>query len=156
MHDFARNYLISGLSGTPTVLAHLANQISPDAWDRRPVPDRFTLREIYAHMADWDAVWLERLTTALESDDPQFPDRDPGRMAIANDYASVDPTQCIQQFRDRRSELLQTLEGLSPDDWDRQGEHSVRGPVTIEDLAVTALGHDAYHIAQIAEWIDQT
>lgn len=156
MDEFARNYLLSGLTGTPTVLEHLSTQISPEAWDRRPVENRFTLREIYAHMAEWDAVWLERLATALESDDPRFPDRDPGQMAIDNDYASADPSQCLDQFRVRRSELLQRLKGMSSGGWGRQGEHPERGTVTIEDLIVTALGHDAYHVAQIAEWIEHT
>ena len=28
--------------------------------DRKPDPERFTIREVVAHMADWEGVWLER------------------------------------------------------------------------------------------------
>lgn len=155
LNDFTRRYLLHGMEDSPIVLQHLADQATPDAWDRRPDPDRFTLREILAHMADWDAVWLERLEIMLapDGDDAHIPDHDPGQRALENDYANADPATSLQGFRARRAELVNRLGNLGTDDWQRAGQHDVRGPFTVADLAVTALGHDSYHLAQVAEWL---
>lgn len=153
IHEFTRNYLLNGLEGSPTVLAQLMTGIPSDAWDRRPDPDRFTLREVVAHLADWERVWQERVETALTADPAVFPDRDPGQLALDGDYASADPETSAREFRERRAELVGQLGELSSEDWQRSGEHPLRGVLTIEDLAVTALGHDGYHLHQVSEWI---
>ena len=49
-------YLLLDLESAPEALARLlADVTDPAAWDRRPDPDRFTLREMVAHLADWKA-----------------------------------------------------------------------------------------------------
>lgn len=153
IHDFTRSYLLHGLAGSPTVLGQLMTQIPADAWDRRPDPERFTLREVVAHLADWERVWQERVETALTADPAVFPDRDPGQLALDGDYASADPETSVRQFQERRAELVRQFRELSSEDWQRSGKHPIRGILTIEDLAVTALGHDGYHLNQVSEWI---
>ena len=53
------DYLLSALEGAPDVIAALLDGVPPDdaLWDRRPDPERFSLREIVAHLADWDGVY---------------------------------------------------------------------------------------------------
>jgi len=155
LNDFTRSYLLHGLEDSPVVLQHLMAQAPSDAWDRRPDPDRFTLREIVAHLADWDEVWLERLDIMLTQDDTNahIPDRDPGQLARDNDYSRAVPAESLQRFQTRRTELVSRLQNLQTDDWQRAGQHEARGPFTVEDLAVTALGHDNYHLAQVTEWV---
>ena len=59
-----RKYLLSALAGTPVVADRLLLDVHADdpRWDFRPEPDRFTLREVVAHLADWEPIHLERLT----------------------------------------------------------------------------------------------
>lgn len=153
LNEFTRRYLLEGLRQTPHVLAHLTAQAHSESWDHRPVADRFTLREVMAHLADWDAVWRERLELILTEDKPYLPDRDPDQLARDHDYGSANPTTSLDQFQTRRAELVERLQNLDAEDWGRAGRHQVRGAFTVADLAVTALGHDNYHSAQAAEWI---
>ncbi len=155
LSDFTRRYLLDGLRASPGVLEHLMDDVDPTIWDRRPVADRFTLREIFAHMADWDGIWRQRLEIMLAGDagDAAIPDHDPGQRARERDYASADPATSLKQFQAQRAAWVDQLQSLAFDDWQRVGQHEVRGPFTVADLAVTALGHDHYHLAQVTEWI---
>ena len=51
--SLARIYLISALEGTPDVLNGFLAPLGPEdqRWDFRPDPERFTLREVVAHLA---------------------------------------------------------------------------------------------------------
>lgn len=153
--DFTRRYLLDGLRASPGVLEHLMSDIDPFIWDGRPVPDRFTLREIFAHVADWDGIWRQRLEIMLDRDtgNAGIPDHDPGHRARERDYASADPVTSLQKFQAQRAAFVDRLHNMASDDWQRVGQHEVRGRFTVADLAVTALGHDHYHLAQVTEWI---
>ncbi len=157
LNEFTRRYLLDGLRHTPNVLAHVLAPIVTEApsesWDRRPVADRFTLREVLAHLADWDTVWRERLELILTEDTPYLPDRDPEQLARDRDYGSAHPTTSLERFQTRRAELVERLRHLNAEAWGRTGQHQVHGAFTVADLAATALGHDSYHLAQAAEWI---
>jgi len=153
LNEFTRRYLLDGLRHTPDVLAHLTTEAPTESWDHRPVADRFTLRELVAHLADWDAVWNERLELILTAEDARLPDRDPEQLARDHDYGRANPTTSLDQFQTERAALLERLQDLNAEDWARTGQHQVRGAFTVADLAATALGHDSYHLAQAAAWI---
>ncbi|MBI3460036.1 hypothetical protein HY009_03800 [Candidatus Acetothermia bacterium] len=48
------------------------------------------------------------------------------------------------------------LENLEISQWSRKGNHTERGLLTMQDLAVIIVGHDSYHLRQVAEWIEKT
>ena len=152
LHAYARNYLLHGLGATPDVLDALLKDAATEDFDRRPDPERFTIREAVAHMADFELVWLERSTRSLNEERPELPDRDEGKMAIENDYAHTDVREQQALFRKRRGEFLEHLKGLPLEAWDRIG---VRywGEISIEQQAVLVLGHDGYHTKQVVEWL---
>lgn len=55
-------YLLLDLASAPDVLEKMLETItSPHVYDKRPDPERFTLREVVAHLADWDKVFLGRM-----------------------------------------------------------------------------------------------
>lgn len=152
--DQARRYLLHGLAATPVVIDRLMRAATAADDDRRPDPERFTLREVIAHLADWETVWRERLERIRAETEPLLPNIDEGRMAIERDYAHSHVTGRQAQFRDGRAALLRLLTSLQPEEWQRAGRHSEWGAMTIADLATLVLGHDAYHLRQIAEWLE--
>jgi len=152
--EHVRRYLLAGLEATPIALDRLLKDAPEAAWDLRPDPERFTLREVMAHLADWEPVWRERLERIRSEDLPELPGYDEGQWAIDHDYAHADPRTQQALFRDRRAQLLEMLRALSPDDWQRAGQHSQWGRLTMCDLATLILGHDGYHLRQTAEWLE--
>ena len=148
--------LLVALAGTPDVLDGLFGSLEADdpLWDRRPDPDRFTLREIMAHLADYDAVWLERLAQTRDEDKPALRPADKDQMALDHDYAHSDPARNRALLRERRIALVELLSGLRDEDWQRAGHLSPSGElVTLEAQAAFVIIHDGYHTAQVAQWL---
>ncbi len=150
-----RNYLVPGIEGTPETLGELLKELPADAalWDFRPDPNRFTLREAVAHLAEWDAIFDGRIRRTLAEQQPILPDADEGQLALDHDYAHADPLQQIQLFRERRAGLSTFLRGLNEEDWQRVGIREPLGPLTIEMQIALILGHDAYHLRQAAQYL---
>jgi uncharacterized damage-inducible protein DinB len=150
----ARNYLLHGLGATPIVLEKLLREATTADYDRRPDPERFTLREVVAHLADWEPIWLERLLMIQSEANPTLPSRDEGQLAIDHDYAHSNPAERLARFREGRARTVQHLQALPPEAWARTGQHTQWGPLAVAALATLILGHDGYHLRQTAEWLD--
>lgn len=147
-----RDHMLQALSTSPAVLARLVHGTSPD-WDRRPDPDRFTLREVVAHLADWEAIWRQRVEAIARAPGCKIQGRDPDELAKKNDYAKQDPKANIARFAEGRAAYIATLEQLNVETWAKTGRHSDYGPITVGQIAQYALGHDAYHLRQVTEWL---
>jgi DinB superfamily len=149
------HYLIGGIEGTPHVLSSLLSDLGPDdsRWDARPDPDRFTLREMVAHLADWDTVFFGRVERLRDEEDPMLKSVDEGALCETNDYASQLPLANLARLTVTRPKLASLLHSLSPEDWDKCGHREFVGDVDMLQLAVMILGHDAYHLRQAAEYV---
>jgi uncharacterized damage-inducible protein DinB len=151
----ARDYLLKALEGNPVVFARLVGAYGEDdsLWDRRPDPERFTLREILAHLADWEPIWLERVQRIAQGNHPFLPSVDEGLLAVRNDYPKSSPTKNLRRQRDGRMELVAYLSTLPDDAWDLTGDREFVGILTLQQQAYYVLAHDAYHMRQVAEWL---
>ena len=109
-------YLYLDLESAPGVLARLLEPITdPAVYDKRPDPDRFTLREVLAHLADWDEVFLGRLTQTRDTDRPILQGIDEGQVARDHDYAHLDPAASLTRHKTNRATLVAFLRTLTPD-----------------------------------------
>jgi uncharacterized damage-inducible protein DinB len=149
----ARDYLLKALAAQPIVLDELIKDASADAWDNRPDPARFSLREVLAHLADWEPIWLERVQRIAKGDNPFLPSIDEAQMVIENDYASADPRQSAARYQSGRAELVDYLSRVPNEAWDMSGDREFVGTVTLQQLATMALSHDGYHMRQVVEWL---
>jgi len=145
-------YLIHGLSGTPDVVETLLSGVesSDPLWDKRVSPERFTLREVLAHLADWDPVFHLRVSRIRSEDRPALPDIDEGAIAIQNDYAHSDPLESLRRFQEGRAALITLYESITDDEWERVGIYNGADVMTIEGYLALISGHDGYHTLQIA------
>ena len=153
--DAARDYLLKALAATPVVASSLIGDRAEEdpIWDRRPDPERFSLREVLAHLADWEPIWLERLTKIATTDHPFLPSVDETAMVEQNDYANSSPRRDLAKLREGRENLIAYLKTVPDEAWDRTGDREFVGILTLQQQAYFALSHDAYHLRQIAEWL---
>ena len=151
----ALKYVLLAFEGTPDVLEGLLQKLAPEdpIWDRRPDPERFTIREVLAHIADWEPIVLERVCRIRDEETPLLPDVDENAMAVKNDYAHSDPRHSLTRIHAGRAHLLATLRALPTKAWQRTGNRESIGLLTLQDLIVMWLGHDGYHTCQIAQWL---
>ncbi len=151
-YPYARNYLFTALASAPALFNHLLSGLTDEEADRQPDPDRFTIREVMAHLADWEPVFLERLSRMRAEDRPTLPGYDEGQWAIDHNYAQTDWREQGSLFAERRAALVTFLHLCAPGDWPRTADRPEIGTLTLEAQALLIPMHDTYHLRQIAEW----
>jgi uncharacterized damage-inducible protein DinB len=137
----------------PTILKRLMAQIDASRYDERLAPDRFTLREVIAHVADLEPVILGRMQLALSTPGAAVSNWDQDQEAITKNYSSWDVWASLETFAAERSKPLELYESLTDEQTRRTVNHPLLGEMSIFDLAVFALGHDAYHVEQLSRYL---
>lgn len=145
-------YLLIALAGAPDVFDALLQGMTEEEADRRPNPERFTIREALAHLADWEGVFRARLLQTRDDENATLQGYDEGQWAIDHDYAHSDWRAQAVRFRQGRQELVALLRSLTPAQWERSAFHTEAGPITMAEQAVLISVHDGYHLQQFAQW----
>lgn len=153
--ESVRKYLVDGIAGTPAVLTALLAKIAPgdDLWDARPDPERFTLREAVAHLADWDDIFIRRVERIRDEDHPFLESVDEGRLCEERNYAAQDGPANLKRLKESHPGLASLLRSLPDEAWERTAHREFVGDVTMAQLAAMILGHDAYHLRQAADYV---
>jgi uncharacterized damage-inducible protein DinB len=133
----------------PNLLAQMIEGIPAEVLRTKPAPGKWSVAEIVAHLADDELVTYWRYRQMLENSGCALPGFDQDEWARLGDYASKDSAESLQFFRLLRSSNLQLLRRLSADEWQRNGIHAERGPMSVEDLARHMAAHDVNHFEQI-------
>jgi hypothetical protein len=116
---------------------------------KRPAPEKWSVGEIVAHLADAEVIvgWRIRAILARPGTPIQAYDQD--ALAAARNYAKHDPKKSLEHFRAVRDANLAFYKSLLPEQWKHHGMHSERGEETLERIARLMAGHDINHTLQI-------
>jgi len=123
----------------------MIQKIDPSVYDQKLAPDRFSLREVIAHLAD--------LELALSAPGTEIANWDEEAEALAKNYAVWDVQPSLEQFSRARTKTAEFYESLTDEQTLATVKHPVLGELSVFDLAVFALGHDAYHFEQISQYM---
>jgi hypothetical protein len=134
---------------TARALGELVSSAPEDRLVQRQQPDKWSVGEILAHLAEDELATAWRYRQMLEHNGAELAGFDQDLWARMGDYASRTPRESLELFRLLRAANVQFLERLSPEQWECCGIHAERGRITIRDLAVHMTGHDANHMEQI-------
>jgi hypothetical protein len=144
-----RETILAQLGGFPEELRRLVLAESSQEDLIRPASDGgWGVVEILAHLRDWEEIHLERAHLIAEEDQPHLPSYDDALWAIERDYRAQDPCETFDQFADLRQQLVEFLSNLPSETWQRTGEHSAFGIVTLQWLANHISEHDQEHLQQ--------
>jgi len=146
-------YLKPSLEFGPVVVQRQIRLIPTARWDEPLETDRFTPREVVAHLADWEPILRERILTALRAPGAPIEAYDEAEMARQNHYDTSDPEAQCALFLRERHETARMLRELAPTDWSKTVQHPERGTLSVEDQANLLLGHDLYHIEQLSAYL---
>jgi len=130
-------------------LTGLLKRGTPAKLKKRPAPDKWSVVEILAHLADVEMVTGWRLRSILGSPGTPIQAFDQDAWAAAGQYAKRDPQKSLEQFRVLREANLALLKSLSPEQRKLFGLHAERGEESIERLTQMIAGHDINHLQQI-------
>ena len=104
----------NALCASPKIVERFLRVFPTNRLDDRPEADRFTPREVVAHLADWEQVVLDRVRVANIQPGRAVPDEDPGERAIAHHYGDKDVFHEAEVFESRRQTTMEYLQGLDP------------------------------------------
>lgn len=136
--EAVRTYLIHDLEATPRAIAELMSEVRD--WDRRDDPERFSAREMVAHLADWEPIWQERIKRILMEENPFLPSVDEGEMAKSNRYECLDGKDCLRRYVEGRVATVELLRSASDEAWRRPAHREFVGDVDLFQLAVMMSG----------------
>ncbi len=134
---------------TPQILLELGACASPGQLAHRPGPEKWSIGEILAHLAEDEIATAWRYRQMVEHDGIDLAGFDQDLWARLGDYRSRVPADSLALFRLLRAANLAFLQQLSPQQWECCGMHAERGRITVRGLATHMAGHDANHIEQI-------
>jgi uncharacterized damage-inducible protein DinB len=142
-------YLLTGLETTAELLDEIASQFSEAQWDARPDPDRFSMREVCAHLSDWEPIHLGRMKSAVETPGGSIPALDDSKLAADHNYAATDPIEQMTLFAARRAETVEYIKNLTKEQMQSTTNHPERGELRTIDIAASIICHDLYHVKQL-------
>lgn len=147
-----RSYIIHGLRATPEILRKLLELIPLDQIDMPTHPDRFSPREVVAHLADWEAILRdERMARAVREPGCVIAPYDESIRAIEQGYSTSDISIQLARFAAERARTVAFIESLTEEQRQIEFMHPERGPTTVGEHAAGMLGHDVYHIEQLMD-----
>jgi hypothetical protein len=112
----------------------------------------WTAREVLVHIADTEAVLLERLRRVAAQPKALIMAFDPDAWADRLDYSTRDLVICQALFTAARSANLELIE-RHRDEAGRSGVHSEAGTITLADVAERVRWHNEHHLAQVEQAI---
>ncbi len=115
--------------------------------DARPGPGRWSIRELVVHLADSDLIGGERMKRVIAMSRPRLLAYDDNAFVAELDYTAQDPALCAELFRLHRLQVAAILRRLPDEAFERVGDHSDDGPVSLADLVGKYTRHLAHHLA---------
>jgi DinB superfamily len=140
---------IKAQAATPKKLDRMVKGVSPAKLRKRPAPEKWSVAEILAHLADVEIVVGWRMRSILGAPGTPVQAYDQNAWNSALHYEKRDPRKDLAQHRVLREANLALLKTPTPDQWKQFGMHSERGQESVEQVVRMVAGHDLNHIQQI-------
>jgi DinB superfamily len=115
----------------------------------RPAPDKWSVAEIVAHLADAELAISWRIRQILSNNAVPIQAYDQDLWAKTFDYAHRDPRQSLANFRTLRGANVALLKSVPRKLWDNYGIHEERGNESVSHVVRMVAGHDLNHLQQI-------
>ena len=141
-------------AATPQKVERLIKGVPSAKLRKRPAPEKWSVSEIIAHLADAEIVIGFRVRLILGSPGVPIIAFDQDSWASSGHYDERDPQKSMEQFRVLREGNLTLLKSLEPEQWKHYGVHSERGQESIEQIVRMVAGHDINHLKQIEQILD--
>jgi hypothetical protein len=119
------------------------------ALSERPLPGKWSAREIVQHLADSEMNSAIRLRKLLTEENPQIQGYDQEDYAARLRYNERDIAPALDALRGARATSAQLLDSMTDADWSREGTHTESGRYTAEDWLRIYADHAHNHAAQI-------
>jgi hypothetical protein len=133
------------------LLAVVLTGVFGEEEDFATTPGKWTVRQIVAHLADAEMVGAHRFRQVIAEENPTLIAYDQDAWTANLDYARRKPKQSLETFRRIRAENYELLKALPEAAFERAGNHSENGRMTLRQLLEGYAGHAESHARQLQE-----
>jgi hypothetical protein len=133
----------------PELLAVVLTGAAGEEIDYTSASDKWSIRQIVAHVADSEIVGAQRLRQVIAEDNPTLQAYDQEAWVRNLDYQRRKPTQSLETFRRTRAENYELLKTLPETAFARTGMHTENGPMTLARLLEVYAEHAEKHARQM-------
>jgi hypothetical protein len=121
---------------------------SVEQMNRSPAPGEWSPRQVLNHLSDSDLVFGTRIRMIVTQDRPTIVGYDQDAWTARFGSLDATPQDTIDRWQTLRRANLRLMQSLSPQEWDRVGLHSERGPESVRLNVQLLAGHDRMHLDQ--------
>jgi hypothetical protein len=143
--------LIEKYLAGPEVLRRSVAGMSNMQLDARPVPFKWSARQVVLHIADFDLVYADHMKRVIAESEPMLLDGNRDSFAAHLAYNQRDVDEEIRMIEAVRRHMGRILTSLDVNAFERKAIYSARGPVTLADLLQDAADHIPHHGQYIEE-----
>jgi hypothetical protein len=153
MEERDKQRLIANLRSLPNELDDLVAGMSDDEMRWRPIPNKWSIGEILAHLRDTEReVFQLRLRRTLHEDNPTFEIFDQNEAASDRNYFEQSGRAALEELKALRAETARDLADVPLEMWSRTGTHPERGALSLEEQVTRQIkNHDLSHLVQIKD-----
>ena len=145
------NAVITALENAPSIILPLVRDVPPQILTRRPQPKKWSAHEHACHLATVHPLMLSRLDLMLSEQNPYIkpylPDVDDEDDALLK----VDLDDAMERYVLDRQRLIERLNGLSGEGWERTAEHGEYSRYSVFIMFRHLAMHDMLHAYRIEE-----
>ena len=145
------NSLIDAYLAGPRLLRVALQGMTEEQINAAPILGKWSTQQVVCHIADFEPVYADRMKRVLAEENPTMFGGDPDLFAtrLAYDARVIeDELLMIEAVRRHMGRIIKTLK---PEDFQRKGIHSERGPITLEELLTGITNHIPHHVRFIEE-----
>lgn len=139
------------LEKTPVLFETMLGDLPADLLQWKPGPDRWSISEVLAHLADIEKVYAERVRRILAEDSPALRKYEPPRQNDERAYSRGAAGEHLASFTATRAGAVAVLKGAAASAGARTATYSELGVITLSQLLNEWASHDLGHLRQIAE-----
>jgi uncharacterized damage-inducible protein DinB len=125
--------------------------MTAEQFDARPIPGKWSTRQVICHLADFELVYADRMKRVIAENEPTMFGGDPDLFAARLAYDHRDVAVELDLIEAARRQMGAVLRSLTPEDFQRRGNHSEAGPITLEKLLTNITNHIPHHLRFVAE-----
>jgi hypothetical protein len=135
---------------SPKQIAAAVSGLSEKTLRYRPAPDKWSILEILAHLADMEILYAYRMRQMIADKKPVLAVIDQDDWAGNLGYLEEPPAELVALYGLNRYHTLQLLRRLKLEDLEKSAYHpELKKDVTLEKYVEMMSGHGANHLQQI-------
>lgn len=137
------------LKNQHTAIPSIIEQLSDRELHYHPEPGKWSIHDNIVHLAKYQPLFSDRISTMLTTDDPSFE-----RYRADDDHGfhiwrNFSTGKLVEKIADEREHIYKKITALSDIQLQRTGNHPRFGKLTIAEWTDFFLLHEAHHLFTI-------